>query len=132
LDALAHTPPWTRTATWVHGDLYARHLVLGDRDDLAGIIDWGDLHAGDPALDLSIAFSMFEPELREPFFRAYGEVDADTLARARFRALHYGVLLWDYGLEVGDATLVQVGEEALRLALAPERQTKTATFPIED
>lgn len=35
----------------VHGDLHARHVVL-DGSRVAGIIDWGDVHLGDPAIDL--------------------------------------------------------------------------------
>ena len=39
----------------VHGDLYARHIVLGADSMPVGIIDWGDVHLGDPALDLAVA-----------------------------------------------------------------------------
>src|SRR5262249_54101918 len=41
----------------VHGDLYARHLLLEEDGSLSGIIDWGDLHEGDPAVDLAVAWS---------------------------------------------------------------------------
>jgi aminoglycoside phosphotransferase (APT) family kinase protein len=37
------------------GDLYARHLVLEPGGAAKGVIDWGDVHYGDPALDLAVA-----------------------------------------------------------------------------
>ena len=51
VDRLAGTPLYDGKPRWVHGDLYARHLLVGDDRALCGIIDWGDLHCGDPALD---------------------------------------------------------------------------------
>ncbi len=115
--ALATTPPApTAALRWVHGDLYARHLVLDERKDLAGIIDWGDVHVGDPALDLSIALSFLPPAARRPFRAAYGEIDPATWRRARFRAIHYGAILAEYGRESGDRAIAAVGDDALRLA----------------
>jgi aminoglycoside phosphotransferase (APT) family kinase protein len=85
-EQLARTPP-DRAPCWVHGDLYARHLVIRDAS-IAGVIDWGDVHVGDRALDLSVAFSFDDPAR---FFDAYGPIDDAMLDRARFRALTYGV-----------------------------------------
>jgi aminoglycoside phosphotransferase (APT) family kinase protein len=80
------------------------------------VIDWGDVHLGDPAIDLSIAFSFFPLAARTTFRQAYGPVDGATWDRARFRALHYGVLLTDYGTDIGDDAIRAVGEYALRPA----------------
>lgn len=101
----------------VHGDLYARHLLKGDEGALCGVIDWGDLHLGDPALDLNVAYALLPPEDRAAFWSAYGDVDDATRARARFRALHYGVTLVWYGLDIGDEALIDVGALALSRAL---------------
>lgn len=38
----------------VHGDLYAAHLLFGGSGKVTGVIDWGDVHLGDPAVDLSV------------------------------------------------------------------------------
>jgi hypothetical protein len=38
------------TDTPVHGDLYARHLLISDDRQLACVIDQGDVHRGDPAV----------------------------------------------------------------------------------
>jgi aminoglycoside phosphotransferase (APT) family kinase protein len=80
------------------------------------VIDWGDVHLGDPALDLSLAFSFLPPAARGAFREAYGAIDDATWDRARFRALHYGVLLTHYGTEIGDDAIRAAGEYALQAA----------------
>jgi aminoglycoside phosphotransferase (APT) family kinase protein len=95
-------------ATLVHGDLYARHLLVGEDGALAGVIDWGDVHLGHRALDLSIAFAFLPPAARPAFFAAYGGApDDDVRRRARLQALFYGVTLLLYGTETADADLVR-------------------------
>jgi aminoglycoside phosphotransferase (APT) family kinase protein len=116
LDRLMTTPPHTEPPCWVHGDLYSRHLLVDEAHLVCGVIDWGDVHLGDPALDLSIAFSFLAPEARPAFRQAYGPIDEAAWDRARFRALHYGVMLTWYGGEIGDDALQAVGEFALRSA----------------
>jgi aminoglycoside phosphotransferase (APT) family kinase protein len=112
-EELAQSPPPNAPLCWVHGDLYARHLLIDDVHKLCGVIDWGDVHLGDRALDLSIVYSFLPVEARPAFFEEYGEIDNNTLKRARFRALSYGVILLDYGSEVGDQALVEAGRYAL-------------------
>src|SRR5262249_46775455 len=52
----------------VHGDLYSRHLLVDETGTLAGVIDWGDVHRGDRATDLAIAFTFLPPAARADFF----------------------------------------------------------------
>ncbi len=104
------------TPTWVHGDLYSRHLLVDEELRLCGIIDWGDVHLGDPALDLSIAFSFLPPAARTRFRESYGPIDEDTWDRARFRALHYAPILIEYGRSTKDEAIKSAGRDALRLA----------------
>jgi aminoglycoside phosphotransferase (APT) family kinase protein len=118
VDRLATAPSWTEPLRWVHGDLYARHLLVDEARCMCGVIDWGDVHLGDPALDLSIAFSFLPPGARAAFREAYGPIDAATWDRARFRALHYAVLLSDYGADVGGEAIRAAGEYALWAASA--------------
>lgn len=113
-------PAFAGPPRWVHGDLYARHLLVDDDGALCGVIDWGDVHHGDPALDLSIAWSYLPAPARDTFFAAYGAIDAATGGRARFRALHYGVALLWYGRSVGDAAIADAGRRALAGALAAD------------
>jgi len=118
LDSLSGTEAWGGARVWVHGDLHPRHVIVGPTGELAGVIDWGDMHVGDPALDLAIAFTFLAAEARASFRASYGAVDAATWDRARFRALHYGAHLTRYGQAVGDLGMQLVGERALRAAAA--------------
>lgn len=121
---LSGARPRSGRGAWVHGDLYARHLLVDAENRVCGVIDWGDMHRGDIALDLSIAFSFLAPEARVRFCVAYGPVDLcedpDLWQRARFQGLFYGVVLMDYGTETGDSALALVGENALTHALSGE------------
>src|SRR6185369_13241452 len=75
---------WTpRTDTLVHGDLYVRHVLLGDDRKAGGVIDWGDLHRGDAALDLAIAHTVLPVSSHAAFRDAYGAIGDDTWAVAR-------------------------------------------------
>lgn len=88
LDRAGHAagPDPTGPLVTSHGDLYARH-VLVDGDGLAaGVIDWGDVCAAHPAVDLAFVFSALAPEHRSAFWAEYGEVDDDTVLRARTMA----------------------------------------------
>lgn len=114
---LAQAPAWPHAPRLVHGDLYARHVLLDDKLTACGVIDWGDAHLGDPALDLSIAFAFLPKPARAGFFAAYGNVDEGTLRRARFRAFLSGAALVHYGASVGDAPLLRAGLFAFESAL---------------
>ncbi|MEZ4241858.1 MAG: phosphotransferase [Myxococcota bacterium] len=107
--------------TWVHGDVYGRHLLVDEPSGaLRGVIDWGDVHAGDPAIDLSIAWSLFTGDDRAALLAAYGTpVDPDAADRARLVAFDYAGALILYGEDVGDAPAAALGWRALRCALAP-------------
>ena len=111
--SLQDTPRHRGAPVWTHGDLYARHLLLDERRRLCGVIDWGDLHAGDPATDLSLGFMLFGGVDRQTFLAAYGPVDAATAARARLRALYCSVVLAALGEGTGDAELLSVGRSGL-------------------
>lgn len=50
-DAVA-APEWTGPALWLHGDLHPAN-VLTEHGTFCGVIDFGDLFAGDPACDLA-------------------------------------------------------------------------------
>ncbi|HYO58921.1 phosphotransferase [Archangium sp.] len=115
---LVDTPPWERRACWVHGDLYARHLLVDEHHTVRGVLDWGDVHLGDPAIDLTLAFTFLPPEARGTFREAYGDIDEATWDRARFRAFHYGVALMLYGQSQGDESITRVGRDALRYGAA--------------
>lgn len=112
--SLQDTPRWDGPLVWTHGDLYARHLLLDEHHHLCGVIDWGDVHAGDPATDLSLGFMQFSGADRRRFLAAYGTVDAATEDRARLRALYCSVVLAALGAGTGDAALQAVGHAGLQ------------------
>ena len=98
-----------------HGDLYVRHLLVDPQRRLCGVIDWGDLHVGNPAVDLSAAHAFLPLAARSAFMRAYGRrVPAPTWWLARFRALFSALCILDYGRQTGDADL----EHEARISLA--------------
>ncbi len=77
----------------VHGDLYARHLLVDGEGHLTGVIDWGDVHLGDRAVDLALAHAFLPPEARTAFRRAYGDIGAVTWARAAARAVRHSAVM---------------------------------------
>lgn len=68
--------------SWFHGDLHGRN-VLVKAGRLSGVIDWGDMAAGDPACDLAAVW-MLLPDLgaRRRAMDAYPASEA-TWVRAR-------------------------------------------------
>jgi aminoglycoside phosphotransferase (APT) family kinase protein len=81
-EAGVHAPAWERPPVWVHGDLSDGNLVTRD-GRLAGIIDWGGLLVGDPAVELMCAWNLFDGESRAVYLDALGFVDHATWLRGR-------------------------------------------------
>jgi aminoglycoside phosphotransferase (APT) family kinase protein len=86
-EELVQAPPWREGPVWIHGDLHPAN-VLVDAGAISGVIDFGDLAAGDPAVDLAVAWMLFDRRDHEPFRVAAGDVDQDTWTRGRGWALH--------------------------------------------
>ncbi len=98
----------------VHGDLYARHILIDGAGPPSGVIDWGDVHLGDPALDLAIAHLMLPSSVHHAFRDAYGAIDERTWSAARYRAIYHAILELDYGVRADDAGMREIGAAALR------------------
>ncbi|MGC5654789.1 UNVERIFIED_CONTAM: aminoglycoside phosphotransferase family protein [Kocuria sp. CPCC 205315] len=83
--------PWSRPPVWLHGDPHPWNLVHRD-GRLAGLIDFGDVCAGDPASDLAGAWLAFDADQRSGF-RALvdttGRYDDDVWRRAAAWAALY-------------------------------------------
>lgn len=77
--------------SWVHGDLHARNLIVA-RGRLRAVIDWGDMAGGDPAVDLSVLWTLLDPSEHQAFCSAYGPVEGHLHVRARGWALVFGVI----------------------------------------
>jgi aminoglycoside phosphotransferase (APT) family kinase protein len=84
LDEAEQLGPAELTAV-VHGDLHFRQvLVEGER--VTGVIDWVDVCRSDPAIDLSMLWSLLEPSERAGFIETYGKLSDEQLLRARVLA----------------------------------------------
>jgi len=106
LDELARiAPQGSRALAIVHGDLYARHVVVGADGTLAGVIDWGDVHLGDPGIDLAIAYLLLPPHAHAVFLDAYGPTDERTWDLARYRAIYHAATTADYAHTTGEDAL---------------------------
>lgn len=101
----------------VHGDIHIRNVLLDDEGVLAGVIDWGDVHMGNPAIDFSFLYSYFPKEVRRAFFEIYGEIEKETESLARFRAIYMLVTLLVYGIDRHDEELIAITSTGLKFAI---------------
>lgn len=99
----------------VHGDFYVRHLLVDEKHQLAGVIDWGDIHLGDPAMDLAIAHSFLPLEAHKSFIDAYGDISEDTWALAKLRAIYSSTLLVLFGYHSNDPSIMREGLRSLKV-----------------
>ncbi len=86
--ALAAT--WHGAPVWVHGDVAAGNLLVNN-GQLSAVIDFGCAGVGDPACDVTIAWTFLSGDSRAAF-RAALPVDEATWARGRGWALWKGLI----------------------------------------
>jgi aminoglycoside phosphotransferase (APT) family kinase protein len=116
-DAVA-APAWAGPRVWVHGDLHPANVVVAD-GTLAGVVDFGDMFAGDPAWDLAAAWVLLPAGAAARFFTAYAEADEATVRRARGLAVLKSLFLLlmgqngDRGLPGGKPAWGPAGRAAL-------------------
>ena len=72
---------WEGAPVWVHGDMSSTNLLVSD-GRLSAVIDFGCMGVGDPACDLTIAWTFFSGESRETFRKSLS-LDSATWTRAR-------------------------------------------------
>ena len=86
---------WSGPPLWIHGDLHPANILVLDTH-IAAVLDFGDLTAGDPATDLSVAWMLLPSSARATFretTRELGDsIDDDTWTRARGWALLFGLV----------------------------------------
>jgi aminoglycoside phosphotransferase (APT) family kinase protein len=97
-DAVA-APAWAGPALWLHGDLHPANVLTAE-GTFCGVIDFGDLCAGDPACDLAAAWVLLPDDATDRFHAAYQPTpDPATLRRAR----GWAVLQALSGILIGEA-----------------------------
>ncbi|MDG9710583.1 aminoglycoside phosphotransferase family protein [Streptomyces sp. DH10] len=117
-------PEWAGPALWLHGDLHPANVLTAD-GTFCGVIDFGDLCAGDPACDLAATWILLPDGAADRFHDVYQPVvDAATLRRARGWAVLTalsGILIGEAGLHGrpgGKATWGPPAHAALRRLIA--------------
>jgi aminoglycoside phosphotransferase (APT) family kinase protein len=80
-DRAMRAPEWTGARVWIHADLDRRNVLVRD-GRLTGVLDWGGLGLGDPAVDVMVAWKLVAREERDRF-RALLDVDDATWLRAQ-------------------------------------------------
>ncbi|MFR9769096.1 aminoglycoside phosphotransferase family protein [Nocardia sp. SC052] len=125
-DAVA-APDWDGPALWLHGDLHPANVLTAD-GAICGVIDFGDLFAGDPAFDLAAAWILLPDGATDRFHDAYqSSMDTATLRRARGWAVlraFAGILIADAGVHGrpgGKPTWGPPAQAALRRLIATHR-----------
>jgi aminoglycoside phosphotransferase (APT) family kinase protein len=128
-------PPWGGPPLWLHGDPHPANILIRD-GAVSGVLDFGDITAGDPAADLSLAWMLLPPGWHGDFRAAYARTvgsdstagwggpgarrDAagdDTWARARGWAVNLAVVFLAWSAD--NPRLHAVGRQTLAAALAP-------------
>ncbi|MER6220546.1 aminoglycoside phosphotransferase family protein [Streptomyces sp900105755] len=116
-DAVA-AQAWEGPPVWVHGDLHPANVVVS-AGTLAGVVDFGDLFAGDPAWDLAAAWVLLPAGRAARFFDTYARADEAAIRRARGLAAMKSLFLMlmgqngDRGLPGGKPHWGPVGRAAL-------------------
>ena len=103
---------------WLHGDLHPANILV-HRGRISGVIDFGDITAGDPASDLSVAWMLLPTGGHATFWSAYqaagGRADDAVRARARGWALNLAVVFLAHSED--NPVLRQVGRRTLSTVL---------------
>ena len=104
---------------WVHGDVAAGNLLVRD-GQLHAVIDFGQLAAGDPACDLTVAWTLLDEDSRA-LFRANLGLDGLVWQRARGWALWKQLLVLDSvrSFRTGNARLVREVQHVIQQITAP-------------
>lgn len=113
--------PWSGAPAWLHGDPHPANILIRD-GRVSGVIDFGDVTAGDPASDLSLAWMLLPASCHDAFLAAYaaagnGAVSAATWARGRGWALHLALVFLAWSAD--NPQLHDVGRRTLDAVLGP-------------
>ena len=121
--AALEAPGWPGAPMWVHGDLHPGNLVMQE-GQLKAVIDFGDLTAGDPAVDFAVAWMLWPPDTQVVFRqmvnrRTAGPVDSALWRRARGWALGLGLAYLANSLD--NPLMRTIGRRTLAAVLAERK-----------
>ncbi len=112
-------PEWEALPVWLHGDLHPANVIT-NHGALTGVVDFGGMCAGDPAVDLSAAWKLLPHRVIPDFLATCPHADGATVRRARGWALLSGLLMvsvgraWTRGEPGGQPTWGAAGHRTLR------------------
>ncbi|GAA2611534.1 aminoglycoside phosphotransferase family protein [Paractinoplanes durhamensis] len=114
-DEALSAPGWDRPPVWFHGDFHTGNLLsAGGR--ISAVIDFGGLGAGDPARDMTMAFTLLGAGPRRVFRAALG-VDDATWARGRGWALATGLNAYTSYAAIDDRVAAQTSRQITQAVL---------------
>ena len=114
LDNIERAGPVAQPISLVHGDLYSKHVLVDEGFRLAGIIDWGDIHVGHPAVDLAAFWNVLPPGGRTAFLSEYGPITEETWLLTEMRTMYHSVATLLFAHEIGDGLLAARSLAALQ------------------
>jgi aminoglycoside phosphotransferase (APT) family kinase protein len=91
--------------------------VLVNDNKLSGIIDWGDIHVGNPGTDLAIGFMILSDNALKTFFDTYGSISEEEKNIALFRTFTHSLALLAYCYEKNERPLKKWSLLALKNAI---------------
>lgn len=117
---LDNDPLWPTFTSFVHGDLYAGHILVTNSGTVTGVIDWSTAHIGDPSVDFSGHVNLFgEQSLKRLIdeYERHGGIIWDGLykqavERATASPLAYGF----FALETKDDNHINAAKTQLGVA----------------
>jgi aminoglycoside phosphotransferase (APT) family kinase protein len=114
-DMLALPASFAGQPCLIHNDLACEHLLVEPPAALLGVIDWGDVAIGDPALDFAGAYYLGgAPALGAAMIAAGRQGDVELAVRARFHAICRAVEDVNYGLGDNRPDYLHAGRRVLR------------------
>lgn len=115
-DRALDAAPWERAPSWIHGDLHPMNLVV-ENGELAAVLDFGDLCAGDPATYVACAWMLLPSDAVGTLLGAYANTDSALESRALGWAALFGLMFLEIGRE-GPAAYARMGARTLESVLA--------------
>ena len=121
LEEIEAASPLAKLQSLVHGDLYSKHVLIDEDFQLTGIIDWGDVHIGHPAVDLAAFWNTVPAAGRDAFLEEYGPIDEATWQLAQLRVIYHSVATLLFAVKIDDQALASQSRLTLQAVLSESR-----------
>lgn len=104
VDKITHFKFDSSTSCYVHGDLYARHVMVKNNQPY-GLIDFGDIHIGHPGIDFAISL-ILTPRAMDEFLRIYPYPDEASKNIMLMHAFCHGLAFFPYAYREQNEDLI--------------------------